>query len=71
MVYTEDDFMKDVMSEFGGKRDLRERRQKMRELVAKYGSTRKEIENNSTMADWMAYQFAGGDKVLKEVTGGF
>lgn len=65
--YTQEDFIKDIIKDFKKAQNKIEQKKKMRELIKLYGTTRKEIENKSTMTDWFSYLFAGGDDILKAV----
>lgn len=64
MSYSHEDFIRDINKEFSNARNRTTQKQKMRELMTKYGNTKKDIENNSSINEWMAYQLAGGDEML-------
>lgn len=67
MSYSREDFIRDIEADFINARKQVGQKKKIRELMDKYGETREEIENNSTMAEWMEFKLANGDALLDEV----
>ena len=71
MSYTQQDLARDLEEDFRRARNNVTQKQKLNELMDKYGETREEIESKSTMEDWMRFKMANGDEfILPQVSGG-
>ena len=67
MSYTQQDLARDLEEDFRRARNNVTQKQKLNELMDKYGETREEIESKSTMEDWMRFKMANGDELLDTV----
>lgn len=65
--YTHEDFINDIEADFYNARHNSAQKKKLRELMEKYGNSREEIEEKSSMGEWMEFVLANGDVLFDEV----
>ncbi|MCM1324060.1 MAG: pesticin C-terminus-like muramidase [Acetobacter sp.] len=61
------DFVKDVEQMFENARNRTEQKKKVREIMADYGETLSDIENNAPESVYWEFMLAGGKEVLEQV----
>ncbi len=67
MVYSNEDFIRDIEADFRNARNQSGSKKKIRELMDKYGNTVEEIEAYSSMQEWMEFKMANGDALIDSV----